>query len=97
MVDKDETFAYSRIRTVQFESAQDFVAYPNPARDNLQIKNFDQVKQAAFINASGQTVLNTAKVSANGIDVGKLTPGTYLLTIALFDSTLSTHKIVISK
>ena len=97
MVDKDETFAYSRIRTVRFDSGQDLVAYPNPARDNLLIKNYDQVKQATLINSSGQKVLGTGQVSANGIDVGKLTPGTYLLTIALFDGTLNTHKIVISK
>ena len=96
MVDKDNTYAYSAIRNVKFSDAG-ISTYPNPASDRLLIGNYARVQQVSIRNTSGRTVLQQQTVSDQGIDVSKLAPGTYIVSLTLFDSTISTHKVVVTK
>lgn len=97
MVDRDETFAYSRIESLNFESGIELFSYPNPVSDRLMIKNFDNITKVAMMNTSGINVLRLNKVSGDGIDVIKLVPGTYILKLTLKDGTFITHKVFITR
>lgn len=96
MVDKDDTYAYSAIRNVQIKG-EAIRPYPNPVSDKLLIDSYAKVKEVSVKNAAGQYLLQIQKVSSDGIDVSRLTPGVYIVTLALFDGTISTHKVAVTR
>jgi hypothetical protein len=96
MVDRDDTYAYSAIRNVQIEG-EAIKPYPNPVSDKLLIDSYAKVKNVSVKNTAGQYLLQIQKVSSDGIDVSKLTPGVYIVTLALFDGTISTHKVAVTR
>ncbi|SDH37171.1 Por secretion system C-terminal sorting domain-containing protein [Dyadobacter soli] len=97
MVDLDGTFAYSTIRLVEIAAGSGLVPYPNPVVDKILIRDHQLVKQADLHNASGVKVLANQHPSSAGIDVTRLPQGIYVITLTMFDGTISTHKVVITK
>ncbi|MGG7664456.1 T9SS type A sorting domain-containing protein [Dyadobacter sp. BHUBP1] len=96
MVDKDDTYAYSAIRNVEMKG-EAIRPYPNPVSDKLLIDRFAEVKEVSVKNTAGQNFIRVQKVSSDGIDVSRLAPGVYLVTLTLFDGTISTHKVAVSR
>ncbi|MBE9461415.1 Ig-like domain-containing protein [Dyadobacter subterraneus] len=101
MIDKDATFAYSRIQSMKFEGSNGpaVSVYPNPSTDKVFVQDMDLslVKQVAIIDMNGRTVFSSNTVSSNGINVSKLISGTYILHITNVNGMVSNHKIVIAK
>lgn len=97
MVDRDETFAYSRIRSVTFENLIQTFTYPNPATDKLLLKDFAEVKRVMLHNMSGVKMFDIEKVTSDGIDIKHLIPGMYIVSVTLSDGALYADKIVISR
>ncbi len=97
MVDKDNTYAYSTIRTVKFKGETGVKTYPNPVSDKLLIDSNAKVREVSVKNTAGLNILQKQMVSHEGIDVSKLTPGIYIVTVTLFDGTISTHKVAVSR
>ena len=98
MIDNDETFAYSRIQSVKFDGfPANLTVYPNPVTDKLLVGNYSKVKEVTLNNASGTALFQGGKMSSDGIDVSKLLPGIYIVTLTLFDGTISTHKVAVTR
>ncbi|MCF0054850.1 T9SS type A sorting domain-containing protein [Dyadobacter sp. CY356] len=101
MIDRDATFAYSRIQSVKFDGlgAPAVSIYPNPSADRVFVQDMDlaQVKQVSILDMNGRALFSSNKVTADGINVSKFTPGTYILHIKNVNGTVSNHKIVIAK
>ena len=101
MIDRDATYAYSRIQSIKFDGLEAPVLsiYPNPSADKVFIQDVDlsQVKQVSILDMNGRAFFSSNKVTADGINVSKFNPGTYILHIANINGTVSNHKIVIAK
>ena len=100
MVDKDETFAYSRIRSVKFDGAGvDLSVYPNPSTDKLFIRDNGTVKEVVMRGVNGNAVYRSSTfATGNGmIDVKNLLPGIYIVQVTRQNGTLSTHKVLVGK
>ncbi|HWV28734.1 MAG TPA: T9SS type A sorting domain-containing protein [Dyadobacter sp.] len=97
MVDKDNSYAYSTIRNVRIKGETTIKPYPNPVSDKLLIDSYSAVRMVSIRNTAGQSMLQMQKVSNTGIDVSKLTPGIYFLTVTLFDGTITTHKVSVTR
>ncbi|WP_426293910.1 T9SS type A sorting domain-containing protein [Dyadobacter endophyticus] len=97
MVDLDNTFAYSQIREVSFQSEKGIAPYPNPAVDKILIRDHELVKQIDIVNTSGVKVIKNQQPSSAGIDVTMLPQGIYIMTMTLFDGTINTHKIAVTR
>ncbi|MDR6806963.1 hypothetical protein J2Y45_004155 [Dyadobacter sp. BE34] len=97
MVDNDGTFAYSQIRKVAFAGEGGVAPYPNPVVDKVLIRQYELVKQVDIVNASGVKVISNQPPSITGIDVTKLPQGIYIVSMTLFDGTISTHKIAVTR
>ena len=98
MIDNDETFAYSRIQSIKFDGVPaNLTVYPNPVTDKLLVGNYSKVKEVTLNNASGTALFQGGKMSSDGIDVSKLLPGIYIVTLTLFDGTISTHKVAVTR
>jgi hypothetical protein len=97
MIDYDKTYAYSTIRNVSFKELPGLKPYPNPVTDRLFFKDSPKTQQAVLHNASGVKVFGTEKVTSEGIDVTRLPQGIYTVTITLFDGTINTHKVAVTR
>lgn len=99
MVDKDDTFTFSTIKSVRFEGASGLAyVYPNPSTDRvfLNTEDLSGVRQVSIVDLNGRAVLNT-KAMAAGIDVKGLSSGAYVLKVYNVDGTSSMHKFVINR
>jgi len=96
MVDADGSYAFSSIREVKVKGLV-ATAYPNPVSDRLLIRDHGQVKYATLTSVSGMRVLSRSGVPTEGLDVRSLAPGIYILSLTLFDGTISTQKIAVSR
>lgn len=100
MIDKDETFAYSRIVSLNFGFGETISIFPNPATDLLQInmKDWNKVKTIKLVDLNGNTVYSSTKAGlSKTIDVKSLTQGMYVMEISGENGKISARKIVISK
>jgi hypothetical protein len=100
MVDQDETFSYSPVRTVNAEGLVEMNIYPNPATTYVMIntKNgaADQLTIQLF-NQAGQVV---KQVNGNGntvVSVSDLNMGNYFVRVATKNGTSQTFKLLIKK
>lgn len=98
MIDKDETFAYSRILSVKFDGeTSDLSVYPNPVTDKLFIRDFMKVTQVKILDMNGRSVYQSAETSTGEVNVKNLGTGVYVVNITRLDGIQSSQKIVISK
>lgn len=67
--------------------------YPNPAKDDLFVKNFKKNTEVEILDISGKLALSLSGVKEK-IDVSQLMRGTYFLVIKNEDGTLSKTKFI---
>ncbi|TDE14425.1 T9SS type A sorting domain-containing protein [Dyadobacter psychrotolerans] len=98
IVDKDDTFAYSRIRSVKFEGlVADLSVYPNPVVDKLFLRDFAKVSQVVIYDMGGRSVFQSGSKPNGELNVKSLKSGAYVVHITRLDGTVSTQRIVINK
>jgi hypothetical protein len=99
MVDHDETYAYSRIRSVDVGQEVSTALFPNPTSNNLTIRtaNWHEVNRVELINAAGLSVYSSKGAPSSEISVKSLPAGTYLVRLTRKDGTISVHKLMIAK
>lgn len=88
MVDLDQTFSYSKIRSVSLEDSKVRI-YPNPVTTQLNIDNAgsEQIQRVVLYNMTGMAVYSNEGVIRNSIDISHLKTGVYVLTITLKNGT----------
>ncbi|HSI91775.1 MAG TPA: T9SS type A sorting domain-containing protein, partial [Adhaeribacter sp.] len=99
-IDRDGTFAYSKVVAVQFASAEQVVRmYPNPARERMTIAFAQEIQgELRIMNAIGQTVkivkLNQAGSNSElELNLTDLPAGTYHLRV-MSNSSNQSYKFV---
>ena len=99
MIDRDETFAYSRIQSVKFAGLgdSDLSVYPNPTVDVLKIRDYSNVTKVSIHDMNGRTVLESGVSTTGEINVRNLTSGIYLVRVSRANGLTSSQKIVVGK
>ncbi len=95
MVDRDQTFSYSRIVSLNFKSASMASIYPNPAAEKVKIsaKNWETVKTVRIVNTTGQVVYRSDKPKQE-IDIQGLSSGSYVIGLVRDNGTQENVKFV---
>ena len=91
MIDKDGSFSFSRIQSVYFDAQINF--YPNPVKDLLKIKGV-AVGKVQLINNAGKVVYSSDNIPTEGIDMGTLSAGVYLVRVTHKDGSSTIRKVV---
>ncbi|MCF0073330.1 T9SS type A sorting domain-containing protein [Dyadobacter sp. CY261] len=81
MVDLDETFAFSMIKSLSFDGQEQMNVYPNPTVDRIKLSSNQQITNVKVFSQTGALVLNTVPDSASEVDLTKLAQGTYYVKI----------------
>lgn len=98
MVDTDNSFAYSTIRTLSFSDFANAAFYPNPVFDKLYVSSndFNKVKSVNIINSVGQVVTKSSGDDSE-ISVKTLPTGFYVVQITYADGNTINSKMVVAK
>jgi PKD repeat protein len=104
MIDKDGSFAYSRIVSITY-TRTGLMLFPNPALDRIIIKgvdgmsiSFSDIEEISIASLAGVVVLKKrAPFNYDGIDVRNLENGTYFLRITFTEGSQSNHKVIVNK
>ncbi|SEI54786.1 Por secretion system C-terminal sorting domain-containing protein [Dyadobacter sp. SG02] len=97
MVDRDGTFAYSRVQRADFGNRGYANVYPNPASETLFVEDYGHVREAVIYNGSGMKMLETGIVGPRGIDVSRLSGGLHTLKLTFDDGKAQSLKIIVGK
>lgn len=87
MVDKDETFAYSRIQHAYIHGLATNV-FPNPASSHIDFAGTDweKVERIQLMNRQGQAVFDATSLPNSRLDTANLPSGSYVLKVSRKDS-----------
>lgn len=96
MIDRDGTFAYSRINSLTFEFGFETSIYPNPVSDQLNLKTTDwsQVQSIQIFDMKGNSKYASGAKPSAVVDVKHLDPGMYIIRVMLKDGSASAHKMI---
>ncbi|MCF2491459.1 T9SS type A sorting domain-containing protein [Dyadobacter sp. CY347] len=96
MMDRDKTFAFSKIQIVNVGEAAEFLTmFPNPVSKTLYFKDIDLQKiEAVSINDRvGKQVFGSDKTFTGSINVSLLQNGLYIVRVRLSDGSSYIRKI----
>jgi choice-of-anchor A domain-containing protein len=95
MIDKDGSFAYSRIVNLNFKGSATAFAYPNPVTDQLAFnkEKINGVSSIQVLNHLGKPFFNKA-IDGQNIIVNNWPAGLYILKYTKKDGTVHVQKII---
>ncbi len=97
-VDKDRSFAYSRIVSLQHNHIDNLsLLYPNPVSDRLYIKDNGKAVNVELLDLSGKAVLVTSHNLDEGIPLHNVNNGIYLVKVLDANGRSVTQKVVVQK
>jgi hypothetical protein len=97
MIDQDETFAYSRIVSLDYRNASSVVIYPNPVSDKVFINSPESqsISAVEVIDQNGKQRVQGLQASQY-VDVRGLNSGTYFVRIVYDSGIAESHKILVA-
>lgn len=95
MVDRDQTFSYSRIVSLNFKTTSVVSTYPNPASDKVMIaaSDWESVRTVRIVNNAGQVVYSSDKPQQD-IDIQGLASGSYVIGLVRENGTQENVRFV---
>lgn len=99
MVDKDETFAYSRIVSLDFGSEVVTTLYPNPVSDHMKINttHWNQVKQVRIYDMLGRTIYDSGNKPTALVSLRNVAAGMYVVEISRLNGKVENSKIMVNR
>jgi hypothetical protein len=99
MVDRDGTFAYSRIAKVDHGADSELHVFPNPVAERLFLTGTQaqNVRTADLVDPNGRTIYSSKKMDNDGIDVSRMPQGLYQLKFSFVDGLSKSYKVLISR
>lgn len=81
------------ISLISQEAVENQIIYPNPATNEIHLKDHFKSDRYSLLNAEGKVVMSGKKFPANGLSIEKLDHGTYTLILESEEWMLSTSFI----
>lgn len=97
-VDRDGTFEYSPVRSLDFSVAARTVIYPNPVVDFAVVETNISDASLEVYNVAGNKVLKSKILTGKNIDTSVLTSGVYIFKVVDTEgNTVSADRVIVSK
>lgn len=96
IVDRDETFDYSRVKSLEFDITVETAMYPNPVAERLLLKTDDlkKISRVELFNTMGVAVIQSDTMPNNGLDVKSLPAGLYVVKVTRTNGSTDTFKVL---
>lgn len=90
------SFTYFTLGTETFEvNNNSFLVYPNPAKNEINIKGNANLSNLAVYDLTGKKVISQNSLVNNKLDITNLNTGIYLLNLVTDKGTVITKKIIV--
>jgi hypothetical protein len=96
MVDKDLTFAYSKVEVVSLSAKGLISVFPNPATDFIKVESTRPVQAYRIYDMAGIKKLSSPPTADGRIDVKALPGGIYLLHVKYVDGSIHTQQFLVT-
>ena len=97
MIDRDDTFAFSRIVNLNFES-EEIVIFPNPVSNRVKFNmNGVKITNVQIFSANGTMVMDAIPDSLNELDLTKVSQGNYIMKVKKADGALVSRRIQVTR
>jgi hypothetical protein len=100
MVDKDNSYAYSSIKSLAVKNLESLVSlYPNPVSTMLNVANLDtkSVRGVKVYDQFGMLKLDSGQLTQNTLDLSSLANGLYIISFNLENGVMLSQKIIVKK
>jgi hypothetical protein len=98
MIDLDETFTYSRVRSLYLEGGvADLSVYPNPTSDVIFVRDYKSITNISIIDLQGKVIYKADALADEAINTSSMAAGMYVIHIGRKDGSTSAQKFVIVK
>ena len=99
MIDQNNTYTYSSIRSVRIEGLPNVFIYPNPATSKLMFQNLppQAVDKVLIYDNLGRLQGEVNHQLHQGISVASLPSGIYIVVVKMVDGSIGRHKITVQK
>lgn len=99
MVDKDGSFAYSRIVSLQMNKEISISIFPNPVSSRANIISDLPITGYQLTTVTGQTVKKAQNLNNTAVELNleNLNPALYMLTLTSENGRKSTHKLLVER
>lgn len=100
MIDLDNTFAYSRIRSTKGDDqGAELVLFPNPTSDFLGLKAFDpaRIQGVTIFDIAGKAVHRQHEGLVDPINISKLPTGKYILSVSYDDGSRASKQFIVKR
>ncbi len=96
MVDRDGTFDYSRVKSLEFDITIETAMYPNPVAERLLLKTDDlkKISRVELFNTMGVAVIQSDTMPNIGLDVKNLPTGLYVVKVTRTNGSTDTFKVL---
>ncbi|WP_149243489.1 T9SS type A sorting domain-containing protein [Dyadobacter sp. 32] len=101
IIDRDGSFAYSRIVQIKFKFDTAVTVYPNPAVNSIWIKldkpdNFDRIKSVNIVNLAGSVVLSNP-MTLKEINIDRIPAGIYVIQLVDTNGAILNKRLTVNK
>ena len=98
MMDKDGSFAYSRIESLNFTVDQSVSLYPNPVANSeklqIEVADWNTVKMVKVFDSLGKVIFESSNSLETGIKTDYLSSGLYIVQVIKKDGNTDTRKFI---
>jgi hypothetical protein len=96
ILSSDNSAVFSSVKTVEVTSNVLYAVWPNPVRNTLYIRNGEENNSFIIISdASGKKLKGASLMQGiNNMDIGSLSPGTYIITIRSAKETDHSYSVI---
>jgi hypothetical protein len=100
IIDQDETFVYSRIRSIDFSENSNSILYPNPAVDQLtlNVQDLSKIERIRLNDINGKIRYDERKTESTNlspsINIKSYPPGLYIVSVTSTTGAVSYIKIL---
>ena len=99
LIDRDGTFAYSRMENVNLKEIISLSIYPNPTTDHFRIATAGgiEVNKVSIYSGVGRLVMEINNPAQGEVDIHHLPQGSYVVKITTKDGAIETRKLILRK
>lgn len=97
MVDRDATFAMSRIVSVNMNGTPDLNVYPNPATNSVSATSEQAIIGYRLVSPAGKIVSQNSRIRTTHLELGNISvpAGLYVLTLNFENGGIENRKLVV--